>query len=150
MTGAMKAVGDGLFGINKASLLFPGPHRLSRKVVHRTKSGLTPYLSDVEDDEPASQNYDGIVSPTAEAQLSMKSTKVPLSKEVTSRKEYVSFNTSRRVLTDITEFIPHSYFNPKVQAYEVQWTTCAHKCRIYSDVNVGSKGETKEKGTRGK
>ena len=54
----------------------------------------------------ASQNCDGVVSSTAEAQLSMNSTKLPLSNEMTSRKELLSLNMSRRVLT---EFL--NYFN---------------------------------------
>ena len=100
MTGTMKAVTDVFFGIDRLSLVCQEPHRLSGKVVHRTKSGLTPYLCVVEGDELASQNFDDLVSTTAEAQLSMKSTKVPLSNEVTLRKEYVSLNTSKLVLTE--------------------------------------------------
>ena len=100
MTGAMKAVTDVYFGIDKLSLVCQEPHRLSGKVVHKTKSGPTHYLSVMEVDELDSQNFDGLVSPTAETQLSMKSTKVSLSNEVTSRKEYVSLNTSKLVLTE--------------------------------------------------
>ena len=56
MTGAMKAVADGLFGVNKAADEFGVPRltikdRLSGKVVHGTRSGPTPYLSGVEKDK---------------------------------------------------------------------------------------------------
>ena len=56
MTGAMKAVADGLFGVNKAADEFGVPRstlkdRLSGKVVHGARSGPTPYLSGVEEDE---------------------------------------------------------------------------------------------------
>ena len=56
MTGAMKAVADGLFGVNKAADEFIVPRstlkdRLSRKVVHGARSGPTPYLPGVEKDE---------------------------------------------------------------------------------------------------
>ena len=47
MTGAMKAVADGLFGVNKAADEFGVPRstlkdRLSGKVVHGARSGPTP------------------------------------------------------------------------------------------------------------
>ena len=56
MTGAMKAVADGLLGINKAADEFGIPRstlkdRLSGKVVHGARSGPSPYLSSVEEDE---------------------------------------------------------------------------------------------------
>ena len=56
MTGAMKAVADGLFGVNKAADEFGVPRstlkdRLSGKVAHGARSGPTPYLSGVEEDE---------------------------------------------------------------------------------------------------
>ena len=56
MTGAMKAVADGLLGINKAADEFDVlrttlKDRLSGKVVHGAKSGPSPYLSGIEVDE---------------------------------------------------------------------------------------------------
>ena len=56
MTGAMKAVADDLFGVNKAADEFGVPRstlkdRLSGKVVHGAKSRPTPYLSGVEEDK---------------------------------------------------------------------------------------------------
>ena len=58
MTGAMKPVADGLFGVNKAAAAdeFGVPRstlkdRLSEKVVDGARSGPTPYLSGVEEDE---------------------------------------------------------------------------------------------------
>ena len=56
MTGAMKAVADGLLGINKAADEFGIPRstlkdRLLGKVVHGARSGPSPYLSSVEEDE---------------------------------------------------------------------------------------------------
>ena len=56
MTGTMKAVADGLLGINKAVDEFGVPRsmlkdRLSGKVVHGTRSGPSPYLSSIEEDE---------------------------------------------------------------------------------------------------
>ena len=50
MTGALKAVADGLLGVNKAADEFSVPRstlkdRLSGKVVHGARSGPTPYLS---------------------------------------------------------------------------------------------------------
>ena len=55
MTGAMKAVADGLLGINKAADEFGIPRstlkdRLSGKVVDGTRSGPSPYLSSTEED----------------------------------------------------------------------------------------------------
>ncbi len=56
MSGAMKAVADGLFGINKAADEFGVPRttlndRLAGRVEHGARSGPTPYLSGVEEDE---------------------------------------------------------------------------------------------------
>jgi len=56
MTGAMKAVADGLFSVNKATDEIGVPRltlkdRLSGKVVHGARSGPTPYLSGVEENE---------------------------------------------------------------------------------------------------
>lgn len=56
MTGAMKAVADGLLGINRAADEFGVPRstlkdRLSGKVVHGARSGPIPYLSSAEEDE---------------------------------------------------------------------------------------------------
>ena len=58
MTGAMNALTDGLFGINKPPDEFGVPRttlkdRHSGKVVHGTKSGPTLYLSGEEEDELA-------------------------------------------------------------------------------------------------
>ena len=52
----MKAVVDGLFGINKVADEFGVPRstpkdELSGKVVHGARSGPTPYLSGVEEDK---------------------------------------------------------------------------------------------------
>ncbi len=56
MSGAMKAVADGLFCINKAADEFGVPRttlkdRLAGRVEHGARSGPTPYLSGVEEDE---------------------------------------------------------------------------------------------------
>ena len=56
ITGAMKAVADGLLGINKAAdefgvLRSTLKDRLSGKVVHGARSGPGPYLSSTEEDE---------------------------------------------------------------------------------------------------
>ena len=56
MTGAMKAVAEGVFGINKAADKFGVPtttlkDRFSGRVTHGARSGPIPYLSGVEEDE---------------------------------------------------------------------------------------------------
>lgn len=58
MTGAMKAIADGLFSVNRAAEEFGVPRstlkdRISGKVVHGARSGPSPYLSSVEEDELA-------------------------------------------------------------------------------------------------